>query len=428
MGPSGPAGPSGPGGAGGPGSGGPPPPPPCAGPRLCSPAPRVCAPNEPVQAGPAPLCCASCMPPSGRDEATCPQAKMAACQATFNQLPTCAPGADPARNTTSCCLTCRPPPVNPCQQVDCSKMINNIPICAPGTQPAFNGTTCCPNCRLPPPGPQQPTPPPGGRCSGQDVAACMVNTTVCAASETPFQIPGLCCPSCKRPQSQCSPDVVVQCRATARNCTAGETPVVPQGECCLSCKPASPLPPRQCNPACAPDQRCSVVKRSGAFSFVCRKRSVISLTLTIADASRLQQLANFQAPQFRDLVREFLERWCEDNTDSPVCKLLKSADDVDADVLGATKNADGSVTLKIETSAEPVATTDVSGRLSLFDTTDSWSTAISSSATSSYASGGVTVTAVSSTDSGSGTTSAAAGTAPVAALFALVLSIVALFF
>eukprot|EP00455_Lapot_gusevi_P023840 TRINITY_DN2475_c0_g1_i3.p1 TRINITY_DN2475_c0_g1~~TRINITY_DN2475_c0_g1_i3.p1 ORF type:complete len:422 (+),score=161.68 TRINITY_DN2475_c0_g1_i3:58-1323(+) len=397
----------------------------CDGPRLCSPPPRLCAKDEKVLAGPAPQCCASCMPPSGRDDNSCPSTKIALCAATFNSLPTCARGQEPVRNATSCCMSCKPPAVNPCEDVDCSKKLNTIPICAAGQSPVFNATSCCPTCRPPPPPPQQPTPAPGGRCNDKAVALCMQNTTTCATGEKPFQIPGMCCPSCKRPQSQCNPDIVVSCRATARNCTAGETPVVPQGECCLNCRPMSPVPPRQCNPACPTGQRCSVVKRSGVFSFVCKKRATISLTLSISDVTRLQQLATFQPSQFKDLIREFMERWCEANPDAPVCQLLKSSDDVDADVVGAIKNADGSITLKIDTSADPVSTTDVSGQFSLFDTTDSWSTAISASATDSYANGGIAVNSVSTSTDG---TSAAAGTAPVAALIAVIISVVALLF
>eukprot|EP00455_Lapot_gusevi_P052686 TRINITY_DN8059_c0_g1_i9.p1 TRINITY_DN8059_c0_g1~~TRINITY_DN8059_c0_g1_i9.p1 ORF type:complete len:121 (-),score=56.01 TRINITY_DN8059_c0_g1_i9:114-476(-) len=120
-----------------------------------------------------------------------------------------------------------------------------------------------------------------------------------------------------------------------------------------------------------------------------------------------------------------MERWCEDNVDSALCKLLKAADDVDAQVVGVTKQADGSITLKIDTSSDPVAATDVSNHYTLFADSDSWATGISASASSTYAAGDLSVSSVStSTD----TPSSASVAGHFAMLVAVGVAIVASFF
>eukprot|EP00455_Lapot_gusevi_P052684 TRINITY_DN8059_c0_g1_i6.p2 TRINITY_DN8059_c0_g1~~TRINITY_DN8059_c0_g1_i6.p2 ORF type:complete len:139 (-),score=53.04 TRINITY_DN8059_c0_g1_i6:34-450(-) len=137
-------------------------------------------------------------------------------------------------------------------------------------------------------------------------------------------------------------------------------------------------------------------------------------------------MASFGSSQFRDLIREFMERWCEDNIDSALCQLLKVSDDVDADVVGVTKKADGSITLTLDTSADPIASTDVSSQFGLFATSsDSWASAISASASSSYAAGDLSVSSVSTSTDGSNTSSASTNNFTV--LVAVVVAIVAAF-
>lgn len=414
--------------------------------QLCIPPPSK--PTEACDASKTPVCgpgvlpsvnsttgCLVCRAADGR-QGDCSESKLKACETVISNLPSCAIGQAPTRDPDTCCISCKPRPAPVCTQAQldsCRVKVPTLPACAANVAPSFNSSSCCLTCNpnyLP--NSVKPSNSSGKACTAEQVKLCAAQVSTCQAGEQSVPIPNSCCVSCLRPQSACSPDTVVKCQQSTRDCVSGETPTFVTGECCPTCRPAPQSVPSCASPAstgsffaviaptgqpsqtgCKPNEVCMRVGSGSTYKAVCKPRKVFDVGFNATDATRINNLRNMTASDFKSFLTEIVSRHCESNTDKASCQLFNKRGTFDGDVASISYTDEGIVGTIVAADA-PIKPTDVGTQsnpifrlmqTSTSTTEESYYSLISTASSDAYANSGYTVVTVSvNDDAGSGST------------------------